>query len=204
MHQLGYKNLWGNEINKPINASEHIHWISGTFNDVDLEEMEFDLITLFHVFEHLSNPKEIIEKLYQALNKSGILILSIPNINSNQANKYQEHWLHLDPPRHLHLIPPTQLKDMLLNQGFELVSEKYPSFFFSPFGYLQSWLNKRIKQRDLLYEGMKKGSKVRKPLLPLIGSYVFAIVSFPFYVIKDKLESTSGRSGTVELILRKK
>lgn len=206
LNQLGYSNLWGNEINSPAKAPDHITWLPGMFSEIDLKEKRFDLITLFHVFEHLPEPESLIARFHECLKEEGIVVISLPNIDSHQAQKFGANWLHLDPPRHLHLIPPKQLKALFMAAGFEPVSETYRSFFYNPYGYLQSWLNQRMTQRDLLYEYLKKGGTVRglKARFQLAFSFCFALVSFPFYLGKDYKESRSGKSGTVEFVFRKK
>ncbi|MCE7996867.1 MAG: class I SAM-dependent methyltransferase [Roseivirga sp.] len=206
LHGLGHSRLWGNDIEKPQQLPAYIHWLPGSFPDIQEVGQQFDLITLTHVFEHLQEPVKVISKLNDLLKPNGRILLSQPNIDSLQAEKYQNFWLHLDPPRHLHLIPPAQLKKMFAEAGFQLESEKYDSPLYNPFGYLQSWLNKRITQRDLLYEFLKKGGRIKnlKGFFQLIFSFLFAGLSFPFYFLLDRSESKKGKSGTMELVFRKK
>lgn len=206
LHGLGYSKLWGNDIEKPQQLADYIRWLPGSFPAIQNADHQFDLITLTHVFEHLPDPLKVISKLNDLLNADGRVLLSQPNIDSIQAEKYQNFWLHLDPPRHLHLIPPAQLKKMFIDAGFQVESEKYDSPLYNPFGYLQSWLNKRISQRDLLYEFLKKGGRIKtiKAFFQLISSFIFAGLSFPLYFLLDRLESKKGKSGTIELVFRKK
>lgn len=204
LHRLGYTRLWGNDIEKSPSLPSTIEWISGAFPQVEVKE-RFDLITLAHVFEHIPEPVSVIEKLYDLLQHGGMVQLSQPNIESRQAQLYQADWFHLDPPRHLHLIPAAQLKSMFEKAGFTLISDHYDSTLYNPFGYLQSWLNKRISQRDLLYEFLKKGGKVRgfKQAFQLAFSLLFAAVSFPVYLLMSKGQSKRGTSGTVEFVFKK-
>lgn len=206
LSKLNYTHLYGNEISLPEDASKKISWIGGSFNKADLKNQCFDLITLFHVFEHLTDPKEVIAKLNSSLKQHGLVILSLPNFDSYQAKKYGQYWFHLDPPRHLHLIPPDQLKSLFHDQGFELMAEEYNSIFYNPFGYIQSYLNQRISQRDLLYEHLKKGSPsfIKTRFWRFAGSLLFAVFSLPFYIFIDFKESKIGKSGTVQFIFRKK
>lgn len=206
LYQLGHTDIWGNDVEKPENLSPYIHWVSGAFPRLESHNKRFDLITLTHVFEHLPAPVDIIEQLHLLSRPGGLIVLSQPNIQSKQAQKYQAAWLHLDPPRHLHLIPPEQLKKMFSKAGFTLVSETYSSPLYNPYGYLQSWLNKRISQRDLLYEFLKKGGRIRgaKQFFQLLFSFLFAGISFPVYFLIDRPEAKQGQSGTVEFIFKKK
>ncbi|MFQ5584967.1 MAG: class I SAM-dependent methyltransferase, partial [Calditrichia bacterium] len=55
-------------------------------------DYRFDIITLFHVLEHLENPIETIKKLKENLVESGFLIIEVPNINSYLAQKDKLSW----------------------------------------------------------------------------------------------------------------
>ncbi|HEY0651607.1 MAG TPA: class I SAM-dependent methyltransferase [Chryseosolibacter sp.] len=61
----------------------------------------FDVITLWHVLEHVSNLNELIDQLKSRLNKKGVLFIAVPNHQSNDARKYGMHWAGYDVPRHL-------------------------------------------------------------------------------------------------------
>ena len=59
--------------------------IGGAIEQIELEE-KFDNITLFHVLEHVGNPKLVIDKCWNLLNNKGKLIIAVPNdINSFKA-----------------------------------------------------------------------------------------------------------------------
>jgi SAM-dependent methyltransferase len=61
----------------------------------------FDAITLFHVLEHLRNPKAVMEELVKSnLKDGGLLVIEVPNFGSLQSKIAGKYWLHLDPPLH--------------------------------------------------------------------------------------------------------
>lgn len=62
---------------------------------------QFDVITLWHVLEHIPNLEETIRNLNQLLTPNGILIIAVPNYKSFDAKYYQEYWAAYDVPRHL-------------------------------------------------------------------------------------------------------
>jgi 2-polyprenyl-3-methyl-5-hydroxy-6-metoxy-1,4-benzoquinol methylase len=66
---------------------------------------QFEVITLWHVIEHLSSPMRILEALARRLAPEGILVVATPNPDSLQFKLFKERWVHLDPPRHLQLLP---------------------------------------------------------------------------------------------------
>ncbi|MFT6127873.1 MAG: 2-polyprenyl-3-methyl-5-hydroxy-6-metoxy-1,4-benzoquinol methylase, partial [Flavobacteriaceae bacterium] len=61
----------------------------------------FDVITLWHVLEHLPNLEETIHKIENLLAPGGTLIIAVPNYNSFDSNYYKSHWAAFDVPRHL-------------------------------------------------------------------------------------------------------
>lgn len=67
----------------------------------ELPDHSFDVITLWHVLEHVSNLEEQIVALDRLLKPSGKLIIAVPNYKSYDAMYYKEHWAAFDVPRHL-------------------------------------------------------------------------------------------------------
>jgi SAM-dependent methyltransferase len=61
----------------------------------------FDLITLFHVLEHVYSPDDLLSELLRILKPDGRLILALPNKNSFDAGFYKKYWAGWDVPRHL-------------------------------------------------------------------------------------------------------
>ncbi|MFD2566977.1 class I SAM-dependent methyltransferase [Pseudotenacibaculum haliotis] len=66
-----------------------------------LLDKKFDVITMWHVLEHVPNLFECLEQLKKMLNKNGKLIIAVPNYKSYDANYYKEYWAAYDVPRHL-------------------------------------------------------------------------------------------------------
>jgi SAM-dependent methyltransferase len=72
---------------------------------------QFDVITLWHVLEHVAELNETLYQLKTRLVKSGTMFIAVPNLQSKDANQYREHWAALDVPRHLwHFQRPTMQK----------------------------------------------------------------------------------------------
>ncbi len=66
-----------------------------------VQNKKYDVITLWHVLEHLPNLNESINSLSELLNPNGVLIIAVPNFNSFDAEKYATFWAAFDVPRHL-------------------------------------------------------------------------------------------------------
>lgn len=64
-------------------------------------EAQFDVITLWHVLEHVPNLEVYISSLKKMLKPDGVLIVAVPNFKSYDANYYKQFWAAFDVPRHL-------------------------------------------------------------------------------------------------------
>ncbi len=62
---------------------------------------KFDVVTLWHVLEHLPDLKKTLQKIESFVKKGGSLVIAVPNFNSLDAKHYQEFWAAYDVPRHL-------------------------------------------------------------------------------------------------------
>ena len=165
----------------------------------------FDAVTLFHVFEHIDNPAEILQIIQTILKPGGVLVMSFPNINSCQARWFKGDWLHLDPPRHLFYFKPIDFIALMKLKGFELVQENYLSFEQNPYSLIQSILNKVSPRRELLYEYLKGNKAYIKgyPFYKLIFHILFFMAFTPFALLSDIMVSAIKRSATVKLTFLK-
>ena len=89
-----------------------------------LSDNSFDLITLWHVLEHLPDPEETFKSTFNLLNKSGHLIVAVPNIYSLDKDYYCENWAGFDVPRHLWHFSTPFLINFASKYNFELIRTK--------------------------------------------------------------------------------
>lgn len=73
---------------------------------------KFDVITLWHVLEHVHELNDLLENLKTKLNKNGYLLIAVPNSDSFDAKHYQEHWAAYDVPRHLYHFNQLTIKEL--------------------------------------------------------------------------------------------
>jgi SAM-dependent methyltransferase len=86
------------------------------------QERQFDVITMFHVIEHLANPVAALAAVSTILKPSGILVLETPNLESWPARIFRRHWVALDAPRHLAIFSETGLRRCAERAGFGVIS----------------------------------------------------------------------------------
>lgn len=110
---LGFKNITGIDpfalktIEKPFPIYKK-----------SLEEIteKFDVIAFNHVFEHVENVHQTLEKCHELLNDNGKILIRVPVKDSAAFEKYGENWVQWDAPRHFHL---------LTKKAFELIAEEH-------------------------------------------------------------------------------
>ncbi len=75
--------------------------ITGALADAAFADGSFDIVTLFHVMEHVTNPRDVLSEVRRILVDDGVVILQVPNIDSWQFKVFGSRWYGLDIPRHL-------------------------------------------------------------------------------------------------------
>jgi len=171
----------------------------------DFAPRSLDAVTLFHVFEHLEEPRKTLEIVSTILKKDGVLVMSFPNIDSFQSRLFKGRWLHLDPPRHLFFFAPKDFVPMMEGYGFRLVRRRFSSLEQNPFGAAQSMLNMVLKKREVLFERLKGNLQYGREYsgFSVFCQKVFAALALPFLVVTDLAASALGKGATVEFTFRK-
>ena len=116
---------------------------------------KFDVITMWHVLEHLEHPVELLTDLRSMLAPGGVLVVSVPNFASWQSEVFKGGWFHLDPPRHLLQFEPSTLEDCLRRAGFSIAQQVPFLPEYGTSGWIQSALNRVLPHKNFLYEWVK-------------------------------------------------
>jgi SAM-dependent methyltransferase len=83
-----------------------------------LQPGSFDLITMWHSLEHLSNLKASVSIMSNALRSGGRLAIALPNPGSMEAKFYRSKWVAWDAPRHLYHFTRKDLTALFEPFGF--------------------------------------------------------------------------------------
>lgn len=113
----------------------------GELPGIPYPDESFDLITMWHVLEHTTNPRLYLEKAAALLRPGGRLLVEVPNAASLTAQWAGLEWLHWDIPRHLFHFTPGSLETLLGETGFSIVRTSRFSLEYGPFGAVQAALN---------------------------------------------------------------
>ena len=141
-----------------------------------ITNQKFDVITLWHVLEHVENLQEYISTLNNLLSDNGRLIIAVPNYKSDDAKYYKQFWAAFDVPRHLWHYSKTSISRLFadVNMTVEktlpmkfdayyvsLLSEKYKSGKMRPIksffrGFISNWRARSTKEYSSLIYVLKK------------------------------------------------
>jgi 2-polyprenyl-3-methyl-5-hydroxy-6-metoxy-1,4-benzoquinol methylase len=180
---------------------------TGNIKDAEFLDGDFDVVTIWHVLEHMENPVGTIKECYRILKPGGLLLISLPNMRSMQSVMTGRHWFHLDIPYHLYHFNTENLKRLLNEHSFKIMKVSHFSFEFNPFGFLQSLLNMSGIRYNLLYDILKtKG--LRYSLKGnwydgLLATLLLLPLYFPISFVLSVLESLFSVGGTIKVYARK-
>ena len=153
----------GVEPNK--NASNIANKLLNNKVKVSIDDItgKFDIITLWHVLEHVKDIDELIEKLKQRLSEKGILVIAVPNFKSYDAKHYGASWAAYDVPRHLWHFSPLAIQKLFGKHQMTVVGQK-PLYFDSFYVSLLSEQYKTGKKNLLkaFFTGLKSNWYARK------------------------------------------
>lgn len=106
-----------------------------------IEEHSFDVITQWHVLEHVHLLNERMQQLKKILKPNGTLFIAVPNSNSLDAKHYKEFWDGYDVPRHLYHFNQKSFGLLMQKHGFEVIQTK-PMIFDAPYISMRSEVHK--------------------------------------------------------------
>lgn len=86
----------------------------------DVADDSIDLVTMWHVLEHVSDPALVLKEVRRVLKPGGMLLLEVPNVASAWARLLGREWYPLEPPYHLYHFSPRTLRRMLGESGLRV------------------------------------------------------------------------------------
>jgi len=142
------------------------HYFHGTIEDFESDE-KFDLVLMLNLIEHISDPKQTLDKIEGMLNPGGIVLIKTPNIESWDARLFKNsYWGGLHCPRHWILFSQKSFRHLLNDSNLSINYLKYTQG--APFW---SW-SLLIKLKQMGYARIDKNRPVVfHPLIPLLSIF---------------------------------
>ena len=160
----------------------------GRLADADYAPQSFDIITMWHVMEHLDDPRSALNTVRRWLKPDGRLVLAVPVLDSVDAKLFGPYWSGFDVPRHLFTYSVATLSRMLTIAGFASMSTESFIGGCSAFRIsLGFWAEERLKSRFLL-RFVRTSSH----------SLFFRLLMLPYFAVINKL----GRGSTLVVTAR--
>ncbi|MBW6459687.1 MAG: class I SAM-dependent methyltransferase [Bacteroidales bacterium] len=127
MNRKGY-DVTGVEADPKAKAFAEKEFGLEVFSPEDFQEKKltgpFDVITLWHVLEHLHDFHLSMERIRKHLAPGGVLVIALPNGNAYDARHYKEFWAGYDVPRHLWHFTPQTFQLLAEKHGFSILKMK--------------------------------------------------------------------------------
>ena len=162
----------------------------------------FDVITLWHGFEHMTDPTHELDRALELLADGGTLIVVVPDFGGIQARIFGRSWFHLDVPRHVFHFSQAALVHLVESRGLVVVGVDHHEIEYDLFGWLQSTLNALLPTPNLFFDW-----PTRKPLphrgVELVAGVVLAVLLFPLALLAASCSIVAGLGATIDLVARK-
>jgi 2-polyprenyl-3-methyl-5-hydroxy-6-metoxy-1,4-benzoquinol methylase len=126
----------------------------------ELTNEKFDVITAWHVLEHVPDLTQTVQKLKSHLKKNGTLFIAVPNYQCPDAFVYQQHWAGFDVPRHLWHISKKSMNQLLESLALKLhdtIPMKLDAYYVSMLS--EKYKNKNKINLSCLTKGFISGLK---------------------------------------------
>lgn len=128
-----------------------------------LPAKSFDVITMWHVLEHVPAPRERMQQLEALLKDDGLLVVAVPNPASFDAAHYGKFWAGYDVPRHLLHFKPKVAREFFTNVNFELIGirpMKFDAYYVSLLS--EKYKNGKVSFPNALKIGWTSNRRAKK------------------------------------------
>lgn len=112
----------------------------------ELPPSQYEIITLWHVLEHVHELEAYMKAFHNLLKPNGRLVIAVPNYTSYDAQFYKKYWAAYDVPRHLYHFSPLAMHYLAKKYKMSIV-QKIPMWFDS---FYVSLLSEKYKKTGFL------------------------------------------------------
>jgi len=164
----------GIEPNEKARNSAINKGISFAESSKDFENQLFDVITMWHVLEHIPDLQHQILELKRLLKPNGTILIAVPNFKSYDAKYYGAHWAAYDVPRHLSHFSKTAIKLLFAKQDLHLqkvLPMKFDAFYVALLS--EKYKNGKINFLKAFFVGLKSNWKAKQNME--FSSHIYVI-----------------------------
>lgn len=187
------------------NADPTIDVRPGELTEGMFESDSFDLVSIWHVLEHMRRPDEALSLVQSILRPGGALMIAVPNFGSAQSRMAGEHWFHLDLPRHIFHFTPETLRRVIEQSGLRVDRMTTGQWEMDPFGWVQSVMNRAGLRHNAMYDALRNNPAVQRDLS--LSKRAALVALFPISMAAAVPLSAARRlrrdAGTIIVVARK-
>lgn len=164
--QVCKKNHWNVFGIEPSEKAREIAKSKNVLLEKDLsffKEQKFDVITLWHVLEHVENLESFIQSLKEQLKENGRLVIAVPNHKSFDAKYYGAFWAAFDVPRHLWHFSQTSIQQLFSKVSLNVIRVlpmKFDAFYVSLLS--EKYKNGKMNIFKSFWIGFQSNRKAKK------------------------------------------
>lgn len=136
----------------------------------DVPEQSVDLISMWHVMEHVHEVDRYFEHYHKILKSDGLLVIAVPNYKSYDQEYYKTNWAAWDVPRHLWHFSPKSMEKWGAKHGFELIElnhlnydPAYISMMSAGYKGSNKWLG-LLKGIGFMFKSSGRSAKASSPV----------------------------------------
>ncbi len=166
---------------------------TSTYHSGRIADIDFDVLTLFHVLEHLKDPKLILNELIRHnLTQNAIVVIEVPNSNSWQAKIAGRYWMHWDQTHHISHFSPVRLEEFTSNLELVRMRTNYFSFHLGVLGMTDSILKRLGYRKNIIAQLKNSDNKL----------LIMAVITLlPFSLLAELIASVFGKGGVIRKYL---
>ena len=176
---------------------------NSTFENINFDQ-KFDIIVLWHVFEHLENLDSLFLNIKEILAEDGEIFISVPNIKSFQYRLFSRDWFHLCSPAHNYQFSKEGLFSFV--KKFDMIGYKVNHFdiIVSMTGWFFSFQNLFIKPNNYFWHFIQKttdlgnNNKIINFVKIVIFTPIFVLLTF----IGSLIELLFGSRANLSIIVK--
>ena len=155
--------------------------VTGTLETAEFPPDNFDVVTMWDVLEHVTEPKYTLAEIGRVLKPGGMLALSLPNPGCIEAQLFGVYWIGWDRPRHLHLFTTAVLRNYLTDAGFRDIKVES----------LGGRLGLTLLSIQLLLNNKNISPQKSERWLNLLYNWPLRAATWPIYRLLEKLNQTT-------------
>lgn len=165
------------------------------------KELKADVISFWHVLEHLEKPWYYLQAARRNLNTKGKVVIGVPNIESLEYKVFKNKWFHLVPKYHYWHFSVRSIEILLNSTGYKIDKIDYWSLEHQPAGILQSFINATGNSENVLHKLIKRGTEIERICFKdLLIICFWMTLGLPIVLIFWLIESVLHKSGTLVVV----